>query len=405
MQLDGITVWNGSEEIGASTVSWNEAELTAVTPTAVNRWPDLAVIPGLIDTHVHITGPARAGDYTYGIWPLITTPAEQALHCAAQARQALESGVTTLRDMASDERSVAVRRCIDKGLIAGPRVRAFGVVNMTAGHQDLFTPADVPIRPVTADGPDNCRALVRRYARSGMDGIKVMAGGGVLSSGDRAEWRNYTSAELDAIVDEAHALGLPVAAHAHTERAIAAALAAGVDSIEHGTLLTDEQAGQIIERGVTVAPTLVINDGIADGSIAASAESRDKARGLLVERDQKMRIAADLGVSFILGTDTNGTMLHWGAAWREMQAMVRVLGYAPERALASATSLPASRLGLGARVGTIAAGWASDLLVVRGRPWAEVQAMSAENIVAVVCRGEVLHGQLPGRCGTPNLAR
>lgn len=395
MRLDGITVWDGTEQLGVTDLRWESDTLGAPTPAAEDRWPDLAVIPGLIDTHVHLTGPARPGDYTYGTWPLVTTTAEQTLHAAANAQALLRFGVTTVRDMASDERPVALRRAYDAGLLTGPRVLAYGVVNMTAGHQDLFTPPDVVHRPPTADGPDACRALVRRYARAGMDGIKVMTGGGVLSSGDRAEWRNYTAAELDAIVDEAHALSLPVAAHAHTEQAIAAALAAGVDSIEHGTLASAEQAAEIAARGVTVAPTLVINDGIADGWVPASEQSRAKAAALVADRDERIRAAAAAGVRYVLGTDSNGSLLPWGSVYEELAAFTRILGTTAEQALTAATSHAAAAVGLGHRIGRLAEGYAADLVVVRGRPWQRITDLTADAVVAVVCRGQVVHGALP----------
>ncbi|GAA4211683.1 metal-dependent hydrolase family protein [Actinocatenispora rupis] len=395
MRLNGITVWDGTEQLGVADLSWESDILDTVAAAPVDRHPDLAVIPGLIDTHVHLTGPAQPGDYTYGTWPLVTTTAERTLHAAANAQALLRYGVTTVRDMASDERPVALRRVYDAGLLPGPRVLAYGVVNMTAGHQDLFTPPDVADRPPTADGPDACRALVRRYARAGMDGIKVMTGGGVLSSGDRAEWRNYTAAELDAIVDEAHALSLPVAAHAHTEPAVQAALDAGVDSIEHGTLLSAAQAETIAARGITVAPTLVINDGIADGTVPASAESRAKAKALVADRDGKMRAAHAAGVRYVLGTDSNGSLLPWGSVYPELAAFTRILGATAEQALTAATSHAAAAVGLGHRIGRLAEGYAADLVVVRGRPWQRITDLTADAVVAVVCRGRLRYGALP----------
>jgi imidazolonepropionase-like amidohydrolase len=393
--LSNVLVWDGIEEIGPHTVSYDGEAITDITPSTAAIPPEMSVIPGLIDTHVHLTGPARPGNYTYGTWPLITTDAEQALHAAAHAQAALRMGVTTVRDMASDQRPVALRRCFDAGLLQGPRVLAYGVVNMTAGHQDLFTPPDAKVRPPTADGPDACRALVRWYARAGVDGIKVMTGGGVLSTGDKAGWRNYTAAELDAIVDEAHALSLPVAAHAHTEAAIDAALAAGVDSIEHGTLITADQAAEIARRGITVAPTLVINDGIADGTVPADDDARAKARELVSDRDGRLHRAAAAGVRFVLGTDTNGSMLPWGTAFRELQAMAATLGYTAETSLAAATSTAAAAIGRGDRLGRIEVGYAPDLLLVRGRPWRDLGQLSPDNLVAVICRGRLAHGEIP----------
>jgi imidazolonepropionase-like amidohydrolase len=393
--LSNVLVWDGIEEIGPQTVTCDGDEITDIAPSTAATPPDLSLIPGLIDTHVHLTGPARPGNFTYGTWPMVTSHAEQALHAAAHAQMALRFGITTVRDMASDLRPVALRRCFDAGLLQGPRVLAYGVVNMTGGHQDLFTPPDATLRPPTADGPDACRALVRWYARAGVDGIKVMTGGGVLSTGDKASWRNYTAAELDAIVDEAHALSLPVAAHAHTEAAVGAALLAGVDSIEHGTLITADQAAEIARRGITVAPTLVINDGIADGTVPADDDARTKARELVADRDGRLRRAAEAGVRFVLGTDTNGSMLPWGAAFRELPAMAATLGYTAEKTLAAATSTAAAAIGRGDRLGRVAPGYAADLLLVRGQPWRDLGQFSPDHIVAVICRGRLAHGEIP----------
>lgn len=396
MHLANVRVWDGLEELDRpQAVTWEDDLITDLAPSSAADSPGLSLMPGLIDTHVHLTGPARPGNYTYGTWPLITTKSEQALHAAAHAQSALRHGVTTIRDMASDERPVALRRCFDGGLLQGPRVLAYGVVNMTAGHHDLFTPPDVTDRPVTADGPDACRALVRRHARAGVDGIKVMSGGGVLSSGDQAGWRNYTAEELRAIVDEAHALSLPVAAHAHTEAAITAALFAGVDSLEHGTLLTSAQATEIVRRSITVAPTLVINDGIADGTVAADDTARAKASDLITHRDGRLRHAANAGVRFVLGTDTNGYMLAWDTPLRELQSMQTILGYSAEEALVSATSAAATAVGLDNRIGHIKAGYGSDFLLVRGCPWKDLTQLSTDSIVAVISRGRVIQGELP----------
>jgi imidazolonepropionase-like amidohydrolase len=214
--------------------------------------------------------------------------------------------------------------------------------------------------------------------------------------GDRSEWRNYTRAEVRAIVDEAHALGFPVAAHAHTAAGIAVALDEGVDSIEHGTLMTAEQAGKAAARGTTVAPTLLINDAIASGSVAVPPEAQRKAALLVAERDLLLRQAADMGVEFILGTDANGHHVAFGDQMAEIRRMGEVLGLVPERALQAATSRAATAVGLGAVVGTLAPGFGADLLVMRGRPWLQAADLSTDRLMAVVSRGRPVAGALPG---------
>lgn len=395
MRLEGITVWDGEQEIGATDLVLDGDEITQVDPAGGDRHPGISVIPGLIDTHVHLTDPAVGGDYTTFTWPLVTPMAERTLHLLANVTSMLRAGVTTMRDMASDERPVAVRRAFDSGLLDGPRVLAYGLVNMTAGHGDMFTPAGAAQRPEVADGPDECRRLVRRHARAGMDGIKTMTSGGVLSTGDKADWRNYTRAEVAVIVDEAHALGMKVAAHAHSTAGIETALAEGVDSVEHATLITPDQARRAVEQGTTLAPTLMINDRIADGSAGTPPDSRAKAAGLVAERDPKLRAAAELGARFVLGTDSNGSIQPFGTAMAELTAMRDVLGYDSQHALRCGTSHAAEAIGEGHRLGRIAPGYAGDLLIVAGRPWQDITGLRQANLLGVVSRGRLVHGRLP----------
>jgi imidazolonepropionase-like amidohydrolase len=153
---------------------------------AAERWPELCVIPGLVDTHVHLLGHAGdRGTHDTFTWPLVTTREEQTLHAAPNAQRAMRNGVTTLRDLAGDEAQVAVRRAFDLGIMPGPRVLVSGPVGMTAGHGDLFIPPAVRERAPLADSPDECRKLVRRWARAGVTGIKIFTSGGVLSIGDK----------------------------------------------------------------------------------------------------------------------------------------------------------------------------------------------------------------------------
>lgn len=213
--------------------------------------------------------------------------------------------------------------------------------------------------------------------------------------GDRSEWRNYTRAEIRAIVDEAHALSLPVAAHAHSAAGIEVALDEGADSIEHGTLMTASQASKAAAKGTTVAPTLLINEVIAGGRVPVAEEAKRKAALLVAERDRLLRAAAATGVRFVLGTDANGHHVAFGDQMAEVGRMREVLDLSPEQALRSATSWAAGAVGLGDVVGTIAAGFAPDFLVVRGRPWESGPDLSREALVAVVSRGRVVAGELP----------
>jgi imidazolonepropionase-like amidohydrolase len=397
VRLEGIRVWDGMRDAGIRDLSWVPDRIEELSPASGERWPELCVLPGLVDTHVHLLG--FAGDHGTGhdtfTWPLVTTREEQTLHAAANAQRAMRSGVTTLRDLAGDEAQVAVRRAFDLGIMPGPRVLVSGPVGMTAGHGDLFIPPAVHERAPLADSPDECRKLVRTWARAGLTGIKIFTSGGVLSIGDKVGWRNHTREELRATIDEAHALGMLVSAHAHSEAGIRIALEEGADSVEHGTELTAEQAELLAARGTPVGPTLLINEIIAQGKAAASAEAQEKAAELVGRRDELFRAAAKAGVRFVLATDASGYFVEFGDQMAEVVRMTEVLGIDAETALRAATSDAAASIGLGAVTGRIAPGLGADFVVLRGRPAERIEDLTPANIVAVVCRGSLVAGELP----------
>ncbi len=343
---------------------------------------------------MHLIGYAGTGTPDFLGWPLVTRPEEQTLHGLAQARSALAVGVTTVRDLSADDIQFSLARALGQGIVEGPRVFAYGIVSMTGGHADLFTPPAVAQRRPTADGPDACRALVRHWARAGADGIKIATSGGVLSVGDKSAWRNHTTAEIEAIVDEAHALGMRVAAHAHTEEGIERALDAGVDSVEHATLISRELAVRAAAAGVTVAPTLLINEVIAAAGAGVTAEQAAKGAELVVRRDELLRQAANEGVDFVLGTDANGRHVRFGEQLDELRRMSEVLGWSAERTLQAATTRAAAAIGH-PELGRLESGSPADFVVLRGRPWESLDSLREENIVAVVVRGRVLVGSLP----------
>jgi len=395
MNLEGIRVWDGERDRGPMNLTIAGGRLAGMEPAPTDRYPGLALIPGLIDTHVHLIGYAGSDTVDYLTWPLVTAVEERTVHGVAQAQRALAVGVTTVRDMAGGQSEVALARALNQGIVPGPHVLVHGMVSMTAGHGDLFTPPTITDRPPTADGPDACRQLVRRYARMGVDGIKVTTSGGVLSAGDRSEWRNYTAAELDAIVDEAHALGLPVAAHAHTVAGIQAALDAGVDSLEHATQITANQAATAAARGITVAPTLLILDRIVSGTAPTAPAMRHKAERLHHERRAALRQARDTGVDFVLGTDASGQLMPFGQQLAELQAMVEQIGLTAEEALVSATSRAARTVGLSREAGRVAPDFRADFVVVEGYPWQDIGTLTPDRMRAVMVDGQVRSGSWP----------
>ncbi len=392
--LDGVTVWDGRHLLGVARLTWRDGLLESVEPSETAP-TGLTVIPGLIDTHVHLGYPATPQRGEASAWLIVTPPEERSLHLAANALACARAGVTTIRDLAAGEVQMAVGRAFDEGVLTGPRLLSHGQVGMTAGHGDLFIPRHYPHRDPVADSPDECRKLVRHWAREGADGIKVYTSGGVLSMGDRVGWRNQTTAELETTVDEAHALGMPVAAHTHTVEGLDIALQIGVDSIEHGTGIELRHFAELISRNIPIAPTLLINDMIAEGRGDVSVEAQEKAQDVVHRRDLVFREAADAGVRFVLGTDASGQFVGFGDEMEEVRLMADMFGWSAERALRAATSDAADAIHLGDTVGRLAPGFGADFVVMSGEPWRDIADLRVDNIVAVVSRGTVLTGGLP----------
>lgn len=405
----GDALDDGCVVIRDRTIAWTGPAAAASIPasTAIIDTRGLTLMPGLIDGHVHLLSYAGEGRRDIHLWNVLTFIEEQTLHAAANARTALRSGVTTVRDMAGSRPEIAVKHAIDEFVIEGARVVCSGFVGMTAGHGDMFCPANIERRlwePV--DGPDACRRLVRRYARDGSDLIKICTSGGVLSIGDRSEWRNFTDEETRAIVDEAHALGMRVAAHAHTRSGIRQALEAGVDTLEHGSDLDDELIELMLERGVRLCPTLAITEFILTQGAARGvpAESLEKARRLRERRAESVRAAYAAGVPIFMGTDSCNTFAFGRHAW-ELELMCAIIGMSPAESIAAATSVAADAIGLGGWTGRLEAGYRADLLVVAGDPLADITLVQRqEHIVGVIRDGRVLvDNGLLARTAVPDL--
>jgi imidazolonepropionase-like amidohydrolase len=384
--LRGITVWDGVNDVGPANLSWAGDRIEEVTPAPQDRHQDLAVIPGLIDTHVRLGGPFGNG-VAPEAYPYVTSREEQVLHVAANARQAMRRGITTLREMSGDSRQLAVRNAFNAGLMVGPRLLVFGMVGMTGTRGEPGQP--------TADGAIDCRKLVRTYAGEGMDGIRINTSGGGLPAEGRKAWRNHTLEEIATIVEESHALGMPVVAHADNEAGIEVALQEGVDAIEHGTLITLEQADHAAQAGVPIAPALLADDWSARDGADAAWELRARARTLVAKRDKRLRMAREAGVSFVLGTGSDGRWMPFGSALAELARHRDVLGLTDAKALTAGTSEAADALGVGGTTGRVAPGFAADFIVMKGRPWKNIGLLREENILAVVCRGQVVAGALP----------
>lgn len=425
--IAGLPIWNGKRYIGPATISWHGDHIDAVTPLAAQddvessadhaastahgntetattalspkspapNASNLSIIPGLVDTHLHLEYPSIDVADTFP-WGLYTPPEEMSLHVLANAQQCARFGVTTMRDMASHPVEMAVSRSLAQGVIRGPRVLADGEVGMTAGHGDLFTPPHAKQRNPVADSPDECRKLVRTWAREGTTGIKIYLSGGVLSLGDKVGWRNQTRAEIQATIDEAHALGMQVAAHCHTAQSVQIALDEGVDSVEHATAMTEEQMRVLAERQIPVGPTLLVNDVIAYRSKTVSEDARNKARAIVKGRNEIFSKAAQIGVRFVLGTDACKKLVAYGDQMEEVRFMSDIFGWSAERSLFAATYDAADSMRMSDTVGLLDTGMGADFIVMNGHPWQNIDDLNVANIVAVVSKGRVVSGSLAG---------
>jgi imidazolonepropionase-like amidohydrolase len=382
---------------GPSTIIVVDGRIQSVAPglqpgPAGARLVDLStktVLPGLIDSHVHLTSiPGEA------FWQQAVNSEEYAtLVGAHNALTTLRAGFTTVRDLGSGKLSgFALRRAIDQGLVPGPRMLAAGQpLSTIGGHGDVagFRPEVMEALDGhnTCTGPDQCAARVREAARLGADVIKFHATGGVLSEGDKGLGQAFTDAEMKAIIETAHGLGLKVAAHAHADPGIAAAVRAGVDSIEHGTFASPATIRLMKERGTILVPTLMAYTGIRErlGKHVYSPLVEEKVRMTLGEVGKAARLARAAGVPVVFGTDA-GVYEH-GRNAEEFAQLVDVVGMSPAEALAAGTTGAAKLLGIDREVGRIAPGFSADLSAVDGDPLRDVRAL--EHVSFVMVKGRI----------------
>jgi imidazolonepropionase-like amidohydrolase len=320
------------------------------------------LLPGLVDVHVHLVasaGPDLAAD-------LPPTEAERTLAAVANAGRQLNQGVTLVRDLgAPGAEAVLVGRAVEAGTVAGPRVLAAGpAVTMTGGH--------IAYMGRVTDGPDAMRAAVRANLALGARCIKVVATGGVLTMGIDPREPAYTQPELEALVSEAHRLGLRVAAHAIGEGGVVAALRAGVDSIEHGMFLDEAAIELFLATGARYTPTFSAPHGILGGP-SVPGWIKDRARPAAEAHVASFLAAVRAGVPAVAGTDGGTPDNPHGGVAREVAFMVEA-GLDVLRAVRAATGEAADLLGVPDR-GVLRPGAHADVLVAGGDVAADVTAL------------------------------
>ena len=351
---------------------------------------DATLLPGFIDAHTHITfesGESYLSDFFEG---LRRTVAENALRASVNARKTLEAGFTTIRNVgAYDDEDVGLRNAIAKGLVPGPRMLVSRYpIGATGGHCDqtgfppnTFGPDWGPDKGKAA-GADQVRQAVRLQVKYGADVIKMCVSGGVLSLGDDVSVPQMTDEEIAAAVDEAHRLGKRTAAHAHGDLAARAAVKAGIDSIEHGSFMTDDTLALMKAKGTFLVPTLIVGDWVTRPAATFPPAIAAKAKAAVSVRSDMFRRAQKAGVKIAFGTDA---AFSYGSAAREFGLMVD-LGLSPA---ASLRTIPAAAdlLGLGSQIGTLEKGKEADIVAVAGDPLKDIRV--TEKVLFVMKGGKV----------------
>ena len=343
------------------------------------------LLPGLMDMHVHLDGQQSADSYTEGFY---LNPGDYALRAAFYAKKTLLAGFTSVRNLGdTDYSTIALRKAIAAGWVDGPRVYTAGpAIGTTGSHADPtngYSNQVMELLPAreTFNGADAGRAVVREHVKHGVNVIKIMTTGGVLSLGDSAQGAQMTQDEAKAVVEAAHEYGLKVAVHAHGSEGMKRAILAGADSIEHGTFMTDEVIALMKEHGTYYVPTLSAGNfvmgkakipGFLPPSVAAKAMLVGPAMTATFQR------AYQSGVKIALGTD-QGVAPH-GENAKEFIYMVEA-GMPAMKAIQAGTIEGAKLLGVEKDLGSVTAGKFADLVAVPGDPLADISLMTKVNFV------------------------
>jgi imidazolonepropionase-like amidohydrolase len=349
--------------------------------------PGATLLPGLIDMHVHLDSLAEIGgynslQYSDRFWSVVQT---------ANARKTLEAGFTTVRNVGAAEfDDVGLREAIDAGYVLGPRVVTAAIsFGATGGHCDstFFPPSMDQKSPFNSDSPDEARKAVRTLKKYGAQVIKICATGGVFSRGNEPGQQQLTYEEMKAVVDEAHMAGLRVAAHAHGASGIREAVRAGVDTIEHASLVDDEGIKLAVQKGAYFSMDIYNTDYTqAEGKKNGVLEDNlRKDRDIGEIQRQNFKKALKAGVKMVYGTDA-GIYPHGDNA-KQFAVMVRY-GATPLQAIQAATITAAEALGQSKDVGEVSAGRHGDIIAVAGDPLADVTTL--EKPVFVMKGGAVI---------------
>jgi imidazolonepropionase-like amidohydrolase len=360
---------------------------------------DATLSPGFMDAHTHLTLDYSGNYNERRLKELDLNVSEKAYECIAYARATIEAGFTSVRDVGSritnthDFPDVSLRNAINRGILVGPRMQvATHGIGATGGHfdpmsgfRDMLFGREPDWSDGIADGPDEIRKSVRYEVKNGADVIKAAVSGGVLSLKDEVDVPQFTPDEMRALVDETHRLRKKVAVHCHGDQAAKDAIAAGVDSIEHGSFLKPETLNLMKSKGTYLTPTLLATEYIMPRLKTYPAEVQKKAQAAGEARSEMFRNAVKIGVKISFGTDA--AVFPHGQNAKEF-ALMTGLGMAPIDALRSATSVDADLLGVSQKLGTLEKGKLADIVAMPGDPTQDITA--TERVSFVMKDGKII---------------
>jgi imidazolonepropionase-like amidohydrolase len=346
----------------------------------------MTCLPGLIDSHVHLTGETSPTGYTDQFrWNV----ADYAIRSTVYARRTLEAGFTTVRNLGDgDNASIALRNAINQGVVPGPRIYTAGsAIGSTGGHADgtdgyrADLQGDPGPKLGIINGSDDAWKAVRQHYKDGVDLIKIMPSGGVLDESSSVDNAQMTMQELEAVIAAAHDYGFTVAAHAHGAEAIRRAVTAGVDSIEHGTYMSDADMALMKKRGTWYVPTIIAGRYVAEkatvpGYYPEQIAAKALQVGPVIQKTAGRAYKA--GVKLAFGTDA-GVYPH-GQNAKEFEYMVET-GIPNAYALQAATVNAAALLKQSDNIGSLEAGKFADVIAVKGNPLDDISLMKQVDFV------------------------
>ncbi|OHE32862.1 MAG: hypothetical protein A3J94_09275 [Syntrophus sp. RIFOXYC2_FULL_54_9] len=384
-----------------------EGRITLPAGAEVIDMADCTLLPGLLDIHLHCSAHNVLTFKNYRISQLEVTPPLQMLYTLLHQQIMLEMGFTTLRDHPwpnaygghNSVELVALRDAVEAGIFAGPRLVVGGYATMTGSHLDLIVPRGCRREPdATADGPWELRKLVRRQLRVGVDFIKTCASGGGGTDKEAPDVRNMTQEELDAVVDEAHALDKHCACHCFTPTAQKMAIRAGADTIDHCVFTDDEAIDMLVSEKKFIVPTLLHRSDRAievRKRVGTSDFTLNKMKMLQPTTKETFQRFIKAGVRIAMGTDTQ-IDAEMGANAHELEIYVNY-GMTPMEAIQTATKNAAEAIWLGRETGTLEPGKFADIIAVKGDPLSDIRILQEkEKIMIVMKEGKVFVDRRPG---------